>query len=62
MTTITASRSSLAYLGRRVAAYSVDCLFLLAGLLVWQALLYVVNPIMALIRSGQQPTGTQLHL
>lgn len=62
MSTITASRASLAYLGRRAAAYVVDCLLLLAGLLVWQALLYVVNPIMALIRSGQQPTGTQLHL
>lgn len=62
MTTITASGSSFVYLGRRAAAYVTDCLFLFASLLVWQALLYVVNPIMALIRTGQQPTGAQLHL
>ena len=62
MTTITACGSSFAYLGRRAAAYVVDCLLLLASLLVWQALLYGANPIMGLIRTGQQPTGAQLHL
>jgi len=52
----------LAYFVHRAAAYVVDCVLLLAGLLFWQALLYVVNPSMALVRTGQQPTGLQLHL
>lgn len=62
MITLTAPRSSLAHVRGRAAAYVVDCLFLFAGLVGWQSLLYVVNPIMALIGSGQQPTGAQLHL
>ena len=62
MTTITASGSSFAYLCCRAVGYVTNCLLLLASLLVLQALLYVVNPIMALIHTGQRPTGAQLHL
>jgi uncharacterized RDD family membrane protein YckC len=47
---------------RRLAAYSLDCLFLLIGLVVLQVALFVVNPIIAMLRRGQQPTPTQMHL
>jgi len=46
----------------RVGAYIIDCVILFVGLIVWQAALYVVNPLIAIFRSGQQPTGTQLQL
>lgn len=47
---------------RRLSAYVLDCGFLAIAVLVLQAILYVVNPIVAIIRSGQQPTTTQLHM
>jgi uncharacterized RDD family membrane protein YckC len=46
----------------RLGAYLVDCLLLFIGLLAWQAILYAVNPLVPIIRSGRQPTGAQLHL
>lgn len=46
---------------RRLSAYALDCGLLFIALLVLQAILYVVNPIVAIIRAGQQPTPTQLH-
>ena len=46
----------------RVIAYLVDCLVLFAGLLVWQAALYVFNPIVRAVQSGQQPSSAKLHL
>ena len=45
----------------RLMAYSVDCALLFGGLLVWQAALYKVNPVVAIMRRGHQPTGGQLH-
>ena len=47
---------------RRIAAYGLDCAFLLLTLVPWQAALYFVNPIVSIINSGQQPTPIQLHL
>jgi uncharacterized RDD family membrane protein YckC len=47
---------------RRMVAYSLDCGFLFFGLLVLQAILFVVNPIAAIMRTSQQPTPTQVHL
>lgn len=49
-------------LTRRIGAYLIDCTLLFLGLLVLQALLYPVNPIIRIIHSGHQPTGSQLHL
>lgn len=46
----------------RAAAYVADCLILFAGLIVWQAALYSVNPIVGIINGGRQPTGGELHL
>lgn len=46
----------------RAGAYIIDCVILFVSLIVWQAALYVVNPPIAIFRSGQQPTGTQLQL
>jgi uncharacterized RDD family membrane protein YckC len=46
----------------RIGAYVIDCLILFVGLIVWQAALYVINPLLPIIRSGQQPTGSQFHL
>jgi uncharacterized RDD family membrane protein YckC len=46
---------------RRLAAYFVDCALLLAGLLIVQALLYAVNPVVAAMRTGRQPTPALLH-
>jgi hypothetical protein len=40
---------------RRLVAYSLDCGLLAFGLPVLQAILLVVNPIVALMRTGQQP-------
>lgn len=47
---------------RRIAAYSLDCAFLLIALVILQLILVFVNPIVAIIRGGQQPTPTQVHL
>lgn len=47
---------------RRIAAYALDCAFLLIALVVLQLVLAFVNPIVAIIRSGRQPTPTQMHL
>ena len=46
----------------RIGAYLIDCVILFVGLIVLQAALSVVNPLMPIIRSGQQPIATQLHL
>ena len=46
---------------RRIAAYGLDCALLLLCFVPWQAALYFVNPIIAIIRSGQQPTANQMH-
>jgi len=55
-------RSAYGGVLRRLVAYSLDCGLLLLGLLVLQAILFVVNPIVALMRTSQQPTPTQFHL
>jgi uncharacterized RDD family membrane protein YckC len=47
---------------RRLGAYILDCGLLLIGLAVLQAILFVVNPLIPILRSGRQPTPTQLHL
>jgi uncharacterized RDD family membrane protein YckC len=46
-------------LSRRLIGYLVDCLVLLASLLVLHALLYSVNPI---LRDGTAATAGQVHL
>jgi len=46
----------------RIGAYLIDCMILYVSLILWQAALYVINPLLRIIRSGQQPTGTQFHL
>jgi uncharacterized RDD family membrane protein YckC len=46
---------------RRIAAYCLDCSLLFICFVPWQAALYFVNPIIAIIRSGQQPTANELH-
>lgn len=46
---------------QRFIAYTADCVILFGGLAVSQALLYPVNPLMAMLRRGEQPTGLQLH-
>ena len=55
-------RSAYGGVLRRLVAYSVDCGLLFFGLLVLQAILFGVNPMVALMRTGQQFTPTQLHL
>ena len=59
-----ASVVRIAYGGilRRLVAYGLDCGVLVFGLLGLQAILFVVNPIAALLRTGQQPTPTEFHL
>ena len=57
-----ASRSAYGSVMRRLVAYGLDCGLLWLGLLVLQAILYVVNPIFAMMRTGRQPTPTHLHL
>lgn len=63
-TLATASISRSAYGGvlRRLVAYGLDCGVLILGVLVLQAILFVVNPIVAMMRSGREPTPSQLHL
>lgn len=46
---------------RRIAAYGLDCALLFLGFVPWQAALYFVNPIIRILRSGHQPTASQLH-
>lgn len=46
----------------RIAAYFIDCLLLFLGVIVLQAALYLVNPIVSIMRSGQVPTNGQVHL
>jgi len=47
---------------RRIAAYGIDCALLLVGVIVLQIILFKMNPIIAILRRGEQPTPTQLHL
>ena len=47
---------------RRLVAYTLDCVLLLLGLAVLQALLLAVNPIYAGLRAGNQPTPTQISI
>ena len=49
-------------LWRRLFAYLTDCLLLFAALLVLQAALYAVNPMVASFRRGDPIDGGQLHL
>lgn len=49
-------------ISRRLSAYVLDCGLLAIAVLVLQAILFFVNPIVAIIRAGQQPTPTQLHM
>ena len=49
-------------LAPRIAAYFVDCLLLFAGVILLQAALYIVNPILSMMRSGHVPTDGQVHL
>jgi uncharacterized RDD family membrane protein YckC len=46
---------------RRLSAYALDCLVLFGGLLLLQAALIPVNPILAMQRDGRVFTGAQLH-
>lgn len=59
-----ASVPSSAYGGvlRRLVAYIVDCGILFFGLLVLRAILFVVNPLATIMRTGEQPTPAQFHL
>jgi uncharacterized RDD family membrane protein YckC len=57
----TATIRPYAGVGVRLAAYAIDCCVLFLALLLWQAALFAVNPILALIREGQQPGSVQLH-
>jgi uncharacterized RDD family membrane protein YckC len=56
--------STSAYGGvlHRLVAYSVDCGLLFFGLLVLQSILFVVNPLAAIMRTGRQPSPNQFHL
>ena len=47
---------------RRLAAYALDCLVLFGGLLLLQAALFSVNPILQMQRDGRVFTGAELHL
>ena len=47
---------------RRLGAYTLDCGLLLIGLVVLQAILFVVNPLIPILSRGLQPAPTQLHL
>ena len=47
---------------RRFAAYAIDCVVLFGGLLLLQAALIPINPILAMQRDGRVFTGAQLHL
>lgn len=49
-------------IARRLGAYILDCVLLFVGLLVLQAALYPVNPIVAMQRDGRLISVTQLHL
>jgi uncharacterized RDD family membrane protein YckC len=62
LTNASVVRSAYGGVLRRLVAYSLDCGLLFLGLLVLQAILFVVNPIVALMRTGQQPTPTEFHL
>ena len=53
---------SYAGLVPRIAAYFVDCVLLSVLVIPWEAALYVVNPIVSIMRSGHQPSGGQIHL
>jgi uncharacterized RDD family membrane protein YckC len=46
----------------RVIAYVLDCSLLFIGLVLLQAILFVINPLIASFRSGGQPTPGQIHL
>jgi uncharacterized RDD family membrane protein YckC len=46
----------------RLIAYVLDCSLLFMGLVVLQAILFVINPLLPILRSGGQPTPTQIHL
>jgi uncharacterized RDD family membrane protein YckC len=46
----------------RVIAYFIDCLLLAVVLAVCQGAMYDLNPLISIMRSGQQPTAIQLHL
>lgn len=46
---------------RRVAAYVADCVILFAGLLMLQAVLYPINPILTMQRGGAVSTPGRLH-
>jgi uncharacterized RDD family membrane protein YckC len=56
------ARGDRSTLVRRLAAYGLDCLLLFAGLLVLQAVLYPINPIVSMRQRGASFSGTQLHL
>ena len=58
------NKSDYARIFSRLIAYFIDCLFLFAGLLVWQAIIYFLNlnPIVRLMNSGVQIPTWQLHL
>ena len=47
---------------RRLGAYVLDCGLCLLGLVGLQAILFLVNPIIFMLRRGLQPTPTQIHL
>ena len=49
-------------IGRRIVAYSIDCALLLFGVAVLQIILFKINPLIAIMRSGRQPTPTQVQL
>lgn len=45
----------------RIGAYSLDCLILFVGIMVSQVLLSFINPLISIMRSGQQPKGYQIQ-
>jgi uncharacterized RDD family membrane protein YckC len=47
---------------QRFAAYLIDCLILFVGLLLLQAALYFVNPLIPIFQSGREPAASQFHL
>jgi len=64
MTSVATLSLTLGYIARRLAAYVIDALLLLAGVLVTQAIIYTlgVNPIANRLAAGESVAGWQLHL
>lgn len=56
-----AVKETYAGVSRRLSAYILDCLLLAFAIALCQAALYIINPLIAILRSGHQPTPNQVH-